>query len=550
MTTTSQSQLRRSGRGWHLAGAVFGTFLLVPALFGADRTLVVPKWQRLELTFKSSIAYDDPVQQATLLVTFVSPLGETNAAWGFWDGGKTWRVRFSPGQPGHWTYRTQCSDRANTGLDGQSGEFVCGGTLGAGLFVERGPVRIAYGRPYFEFADGTAFFWMADAAWNAGRISTPKDWTDYAIIRNDQKFTAIQWAAIPGADDHGESALSGGSAARLNLEFFRRMDEKIATLNHVGLLSVIAPFWEQNAQMTDSLPEPEVAGLLRYMVARWGADNVAWLIAPSARGGTERWRQIGREVFAKTGHAPVVLFVGRDASVAEQFENEFWVDAFGYAEGIGAGGGAGAWTLPEPLAGEWKSIHKRPVINVLPAGENEAAPGDVRVTSAQARRGAWESVFAAPPAGVTYSAFGVADWNTAGSLRETATSEKELPFWEKSLFLPGAKQMAHVADLFSSCAFWRLRPATASVVGAAEQGGASNHAAALASEAKGLTFVYVPEGGAVELSSGGLPQAPSMSWVNPRTGEMSPAMGGVAGEIVRVTAPGEGDWVLMIKAGK
>src|SRR5207249_4368756 len=80
---------------------------------------VVSKWGRFEQSFKSSVAYSHPLQDATLTVIFTSPLGETSQVYGFWDGGKAWRVRFSPSQPGRWSFRTTCSDAANPGLHNQ-----------------------------------------------------------------------------------------------------------------------------------------------------------------------------------------------------------------------------------------------------------------------------------------------------------------------------------------------------------------------------------------------------------------------------------------------
>ena len=60
------------------------------------RCAVVPKWGRFEQSFKSGVLYSNALQDATLTVLFTSPLGETNLVYGFWDGDKNWRVRFSP----------------------------------------------------------------------------------------------------------------------------------------------------------------------------------------------------------------------------------------------------------------------------------------------------------------------------------------------------------------------------------------------------------------------------------------------------------------------
>ncbi|HXS69779.1 MAG TPA: DUF5060 domain-containing protein, partial [Candidatus Polarisedimenticolia bacterium] len=100
------------------------------------KVMLVPKWSQFERSFKSSIDYQYPLQQCTLRVSFVSPGGETNTVFGFWDGNKTWRVRFSPDQPGRWTYHTSCSDFANRNLDDQTGEFLCTSIVGQSSFAQ------------------------------------------------------------------------------------------------------------------------------------------------------------------------------------------------------------------------------------------------------------------------------------------------------------------------------------------------------------------------------------------------------------------------------
>src|SRR5205085_9087038 len=98
-----------------------------------------------------------------------------NEVYGFWDGGRTWRVRFRPDVAGQWTFRTRCSDLANRGLHGQSGQFICTAAGTTTRFSQHGPVRVARDRRHFEHADGTAFVWLADSVWNGARVSKPQD---------------------------------------------------------------------------------------------------------------------------------------------------------------------------------------------------------------------------------------------------------------------------------------------------------------------------------------------------------------------------------------
>src|ERR1017187_11036083 len=110
----------------------------VPTAAAAAKTPVVAKWGRFEQAFKSSVGYSNALQDVSLTAVFTSPLGETNEVDGFWDGGRTWRVRFSPAQPGRWKFRTVCSDGANSGLPKQSGEFLCSAAIGLTRFERHG----------------------------------------------------------------------------------------------------------------------------------------------------------------------------------------------------------------------------------------------------------------------------------------------------------------------------------------------------------------------------------------------------------------------------
>src|SRR5690349_956387 len=56
----------------------------------SKRLPLVQKWGRFEQAFKSKTSYANPLQDATLTVTFISPRGETSQVSGFWDGDKVW----------------------------------------------------------------------------------------------------------------------------------------------------------------------------------------------------------------------------------------------------------------------------------------------------------------------------------------------------------------------------------------------------------------------------------------------------------------------------
>ena len=526
-----------------LLTAGFGITFAAHALAKSATSITVAKWSRFDLTLKSSVPYANPLQSIALDAVFVSPLGETNHVAGFWDGDKTWRVRFSPDFPGKWTYRTICSDSANTSLDNQIGEFTCTAALTRHALDRRGPIRVARDHRHFEHADRTPFLWLGDVAWNAARLSELDSWQLYSAVRASQKFTASHFVIAPGKDLRGETAVSGNEIISLNLNFFRRLDEKIEALNDAGLVAAIVPLQEL-ANTESELPEKQAALLLRYAVARWGANKVAWILA--VEGDTlgkkvDRWKRIGREVFGNIAHAPVILTPGETHWLLDEFRDEDWVDAFGFSNNA-TGEDALQWMLAGPLSVEWRKSPARPILSL--SAPPEAAPdgGDAR------RMLSW-SLLMNPSAGASYAATPIANWDT-NLVTNPVMIPRNLPAWRNALFSPGARSIAPVAEFFGSIDFASLRPASSALSVQPGLQAPRRHVAAAVNEAKNLTLVYVPEDRAVELALGAVPKSPSVNWFNAGTGDHSPALAVLKTTSCQFATPAAGDWLLVLKSEK
>jgi CubicO group peptidase (beta-lactamase class C family) len=88
---------------------------------GGDANATVGQWDRFEVSVENATSYHDPYKDVTLNVTYESPNGRSVKFWGFYDGGRTWKVRFMPDCIGTWKYRAVFSDAS----DGISGTFDC-----------------------------------------------------------------------------------------------------------------------------------------------------------------------------------------------------------------------------------------------------------------------------------------------------------------------------------------------------------------------------------------------------------------------------------------
>ena len=299
----------------------------VPTAAASPKVPVIAKWGRFEQSFKSSVAYSNAVQDASLAVLFTSPLGDTSRVDGFWDGGKTWRVRFAPDQPGRWKFKTTCSDTANFGLHNQTGEFLCTAATGPTRFHKHGPVRVARDHRHLEHADGTPFFWLADTVWSGARAAEPKDWDFYAQTRAYQRFTVAQWAVAPGDDAKKQSAYIGfPDRIAINPDFFKRLDAKLDTLSQAGILSAIAPLWRCHRKRSPPWRCPTTRPSCSFaMSSPAGAPSRSPGCSPSratARPKTPaRWKRIGQAVFGSRTHAPVVLFPGETQWLLDEFRD-------------------------------------------------------------------------------------------------------------------------------------------------------------------------------------------------------------------------------------
>ena len=144
----------------------------------------------------------------------------------FWKGGNTWTVRFAFPENGTFTYRVESNDPS---LDGKTGKVEVQEYEGNNRLIKHGHLRVSENKRYFQHADGTPFFWLADTWWKCLSYRLP--WQDFQTLADDRSakgFSAIQIVAglypeEPPFDKRGEN--EGGWAweenyDRINTDYF------------------------------------------------------------------------------------------------------------------------------------------------------------------------------------------------------------------------------------------------------------------------------------------------------------------------------------------
>ncbi len=119
----------------------------------------------VEIDLESSRDRDNPYLDVKVTAEFSGPGGELIRRDGFWDGGRTWRVRFMSTVAGRWTYRIQSDDPSDHGLNRGPGELTSESSDTTRYSRLRGFLRVSDDGHPLAHADGTPFFWLADTHW-------------------------------------------------------------------------------------------------------------------------------------------------------------------------------------------------------------------------------------------------------------------------------------------------------------------------------------------------------------------------------------------------
>ena len=515
----------------------------------------VPRWTVFETRFTSKREYKNPLWEATLTVEFTSPSGKKRAVEGFWDGGRTWRVRFCPDEIGEWSWRSACSVAEDKGLHGRRGGLECVPYEGENPLFQHGPLRLSEDRRSLVHADGTPFFWLSDTAWNGVLHAKAADWRRYLTARRKQWFTAVQFVSThwrgstkPG----GERAYRGGKRIQLNAGFFRRLDPKVAAINKAGLVAAPVILWALGAKDPGlSLSVENAARLTRHIVARWGAYSVVWILGGDSRYSEERmarWRQIGRAAFGERHDRLVTTHPCGQHWCEPQFRDEPWFDFVGYQSGHGSSEKHLKWLVAGPPATAWQKAPPRPIINLEPNYElHQSYHEKRRFTDREVRRAAYWSLLVSPTAGVSYGNNPIWVWADEARIPEGHRSIGRAEPWTTGLDTPGIRSMYLLRLYFHTLPWWRLRPAPELLVRQPGRADPRKFVAAAKTGDNRHAVLYLPVGGTITVRTGGFDAICMASWRDPRQLQHSIRYQQLSRPTHKFTAPDGQDWVLDIR---
>ncbi|MBX7105730.1 MAG: DUF4038 domain-containing protein [Gemmataceae bacterium] len=498
----------------------------------------------------SAKAFREPANADLVVVQFEFTDGKTMLTVpGFWDGGEVWKARVRLA-PGNWQYLVTTKPNV-AGLEGATGSVTVTDTPRS-EFDRRGPVKVAPSGTHFVYGDGTPFFWLGDTCWNGPLMSTPADWQHYLTTRQRQRFSVVQfvltapWRGAP-TDLDTRQAFTRRERIEIEPEFFRRVDEKMDSINARGLLAAPVMLWAAEGGQNPGwgLSTDQAVFVARYIHARYHAHDVAWLLGgdglydgPEV---VERWSTIGRSVFGDKPENLVTLHPGEMHWPFEKYRAEKWLGFCGYQTGHNETDTTLAWTHSGAPAKNWKATPTKPVLNLEPVFEGRSA-GETKppVMDFAMRRTLWWSLLSTPVAGITTGSQGVWSWQTVPGLPRGYFESGFAPVWHTATDRPGARQLKMMRDFLDTLPWTEFRPAQELL---ANQPGARIPERFISvSACDKFVLAYIPEGGKIELKPEVIVAGATASWYDPRTGKRTDPQPAT----VTMTTPDAKDWVLVI----
>ena len=336
--------------------------------------ITVERNKVVELTLNAQREYNNPLQDCEVEAEFSGPSGEKLHLRPFWCGGREWRIRFSPHLTGRWTWQTLCRGTDDDGLITPPQDIDCVEYDGANPLHLHGPLKVSDDGRRLQHLDGKPFFWLGDTAWNGVIRGDDGNWQRYLDTRAAQNFSVIQYVSChwcgDAEDEAGERAFTDTQPIRINPHFFDRLDRRVAMINERGLIAAPVVLWSLlETDVGRTLSEEDAIGLASYIVSRYDAYQVVWLLGGDAdyrKIGVERWKRIGRAVFSR-GHSRLAgLHPCGQTWVGDDFRSEPWYDIIGYQSGHGDGAEHLRWLAMGPPSQAWDNDPPRPVINMEP----------------------------------------------------------------------------------------------------------------------------------------------------------------------------------------
>jgi hypothetical protein len=428
-------------------------------------------WRAYEIRLAADQEHAHPYSDLEVWAEFVHDSGIVLRRPAFWDGGRTWRIRFaSPGLDGRWAWRS-FSSAADPGLDAQSGELICTASPASSQrFEQHGFWRMSPGRRSLVHADGTPALLVADTAWALPWRATEQQCREYAADRHAKGFNAVLLMSVQ-PDMHARGPrdrtadegfgvafedLPSGHINQLNPDYYQYLDRLIATLLDHEIVPVLQPVfqgfgWKGLSVAGTVVPPAEYARYCRYLVARYGAGPLIYLVGADGSGYEPQVQAGGQEIEQWDAYGQPAGIHYRPHADNRAWQDAPWLD-FQWCQT-----GHSGEHVPERVTDMWRNLPAKGVANGEPTYENGVVPG--RAAGWWQGHEAWCNLCAGGTMGVVYGAGSLWQWrlhpNEPGHAPYFLAEQAG---WREALDFEGSRYVGMITHILAGLPFTDMEP--------------------------------------------------------------------------------------------
>ena len=499
---------------WSMGKVGFVVALVISSVAFASEADVTT-WTRWEQRLTSPKEYDNPFADVTVSVEYQGPNGAALSGLSFWDGRSAFKIRCMFPTRGRWTWRTSCSDPANTGLHNRAGTVEVEPYEGDNPLYRHGYLQVEPGRRYLSHADGTPFLWIGGTPWAAPMNASFEHWRAYVQDRRDKRFTALQifcasdWAGEK--DVLGNPPFLGEGLSRWNPAYWQEYERKVQYANDQGLVVVVMGLMEPVKRYPEATAAQRFA---RNLAARLTGNHV--IFSPSF---DSRYRELGDSVAAAVREAAphhlITQHPGTHLPTARMYHSKTNLDFTGLQSGAGWGSRPLSAATASRNAIEWTGLlyrtePARPIIN-LEARYDSAFN---REQMPRLPRSCGYLTLLSGAAGYTYGCAGIWNWGQTFAGKDPQATPWD---WRTGLSQPSSTEMKYMAEFFGGIEWWRLEPSHELI---RNQPDDWTRRMVMAKSADGdLAVAYLPDNPSIDIDMQPFQDAMRVRWHNPKTGE-------------------------------
>jgi len=457
-------------------------------------------------------------------------------------------------------------ERAETPREGPSWDF------------SHGELKVSADGRFLVHADGTAFLYLGDTAWELFHRLNREEVEKYLENRRAKGFTVIQAVALAEYDGlkepnpYGHRPLKENDPARPDVkdgpqnDYWDHVDFVVSAARAKGLYIGLLPTWGDKVTkawgigpVVFSAANAEAYG--RFLGRRYrDAANVIWILGGdrAADGKEYVWLAMAKGLAEGDGGRHLKSYHPQGGlSSSKWFHRDAWLD-FNMLQS-GHMNDCSAYGKPENyemVTSDWSLEPVKPVLDGEPIYEDTPdgifARGNIngpRADAAAVRRKAYWAVFAGA-CGHTYGHNDVYGFYVPAHPGEAENfawgkGSGRRGHWKDALDAPGAIQMQYVRALMESRPIPGRIPDPTLVIGDPLKG--LNHIAATRASDGSYAMIYLPFGKPVHIRTDKISErAIRCWWFDPRTGNARPAGEHAAQAEVEFQPPSAEDWVLVL----